>query len=78
MKQKFTPNHLIKYLYNENTASERLAIDEALTYDAKLQEEYNELKAAYQQLPKASFTPSSASIQNILKYSRSTALEKQA
>jgi precorrin-6B methylase 1 len=76
MKQKFTPNHLVKYLYNENTASERLAIDEALTYDANLQEEYNELKAAHQQLSKVRFSPSSSSIQNILKYSRSTALEK--
>jgi hypothetical protein len=78
MKQTFTPNHLVKYLYNETSASEHLAINEALTSDLSLQESYNELLAAYQQLPKVSFSPSESSIQNILKYSNRTALEEHA
>ncbi len=78
MKQKFTPEHLVKYLYSETTATERLEIDEALSQDAGLRKEYEGLLLAYQQLPKVSFSPSRASVNNILKYSEMTTLEKQA
>jgi len=78
MKQTFTLNHLVKYLYSETSASERLAIDEALTSDVSLRETYDELLAAYQQLPKVSFSPAESSVQNILNYSSRTALEKHA
>ena len=78
MKQTFTPNHLVKYLYSETSASERLAMDEALATNINLREEYNELRTAYQQLPKVKFSPSDKSIQNILRYSKRTALEKHA
>ena len=77
MKQNFTPNHLIKYLYKETSASETLAINEALTKDRALFEEYQEIMAAYQHLPKVKFNPTSSSIKNILGYSKHTTLEKQ-
>ncbi|MCB0568432.1 MAG: hypothetical protein KDC66_01645 [Phaeodactylibacter sp.] len=78
MKQKFTPDVLIKYLYSETTATERLEIDEALFEDVALREEYEGLLQAYHQLPKVTFSPSRSTVQGILKYSERTALEKQA
>ena len=75
MKQKFTPNHLIKYLYKETSAVETLAISEALRKDDWLFEQYQELVLSFQQLPKVKFNPSPASIQNILDYSQQTTLE---
>ncbi|MCB0553409.1 MAG: hypothetical protein KDD02_07645 [Phaeodactylibacter sp.] len=78
MELKFTPNCLIKYLYSETSAMERLGIDEAMAGDIGLREEYEGLLQAYQQLPKVTFSPSRSTIQGILKYSERTALEKQA
>ncbi len=75
MKQKFTPNHLIKYLYKETSAVETLAISEALRKDDELFEQYQELVLSFRQLPKVKFNPSPASIQNILDYSQQTTLE---
>ncbi|MBV6655744.1 MAG: hypothetical protein KI786_18380 [Mameliella sp.] len=69
MKQSFTSNHLVKYLYNEVTVSERLGLEEALTQDFGLFEEYNELKAAHRALPKVTFSPSNQALQRVLEYS---------
>ena len=78
MKQKFTPNDLIRFLYNEVSATERLSMDEALCDDLRLREEFAGLQQAYQQMPKVTFRPSSRTIQDILKYSEKTTLEKHA
>jgi hypothetical protein len=78
MKQSFTPNHLVKYLYHETTASENLAIDEAIAQDRVVADEYGQLLEAYQQLPKVKFNPSKSSIQQILGYSKRAALEEHA
>ncbi len=77
MKQKFTPDFLIKYLYSETSAAERLGIDEALFEDLPLREEFENLQQAFHQLPRVTFSPSRNTIQGILKYSERTALEKQ-
>ncbi|HKK80159.1 MAG TPA: hypothetical protein VJ933_11040 [Phaeodactylibacter sp.] len=77
MKQNFTPNHLVRYLYNEVTVTERLALEEAIAQDYGLFEHYNELKAASRQLPKVTFSPSPGTLQSILGYSERTALEQQ-
>lgn len=74
MKQKFTPNHLLKFLYKETTASESLAIQEAMNDNFELQEQYNEMQAGYRQLPKVKFNPSNSSIQKILGYSQNSAV----
>lgn len=78
MKQNFTQHHLIKYLYKETSASETLAINDALSTDVALREEFDALKNAYLQLPKVTFNPSADAIKNILGYSQRTALERQA
>jgi hypothetical protein len=78
MKQNFTSDHLLRYIYKETTASETLAIDAALHQDDTLWNKYAMLLEAYRQLPKATFRPSSKAINNILAYSKQTAVEKQA
>ncbi len=78
MKQNFTQHHLIRYLYEETTASEGYALREALALDPDLYEEYESLKQAYEQLPRVKFSPSSATLQNVLRYSRRQALQQQA
>ncbi|GJM31515.1 MAG: hypothetical protein DHS20C18_05160 [Saprospiraceae bacterium] len=78
MKQNFTPNHLVKYLYRETTASETLAINEALNENFGLREEFEGLFQAYQQLPKVTFSPSPSAIQRILGYSERQTLERLA
>ncbi len=77
MQQMFTMDHLVRYLYNETSASETLAISEALHDDWTLMEQYEELLATYQQLPKVKFSPTTASLKNILQYSRQRTFETQ-
>ncbi len=78
MKHIFTPSLLIKYLYKETSASENLAIAEALRTDAELREAYLQMREAQAQLPRVTFRPAESTIRNILKYSRAAALEQQA
>jgi hypothetical protein len=79
MKQNFTPNHLVAYLYNEVSLSDTLAIQEAMHQSPDLMEDFEELSHAYQQLPKVQFRPAPATIQKILKYSaRSAAVSREA
>ena len=75
MKEKFTPNHLIKYIYKETSAVETIAISEALLEDEVLFEQYQELLLGFQQLPKVKFNPSPSAIQNILRYSQQSIVE---
>lgn len=78
MKQTFTSDHLLRYIYRETSTSEALAIEAALSEDDQLWNKYEMLRAAHRQLPKATFRPSSKAIQNILAYSKQTAVEQQA
>ena len=77
MQQKFTLNDLVRYLYNETSASETLAINEALHTDPVLMNQYEEMLVSYQQLPRVKFSPAPASLNNILQYSRQRSLETQ-
>ncbi len=77
MKQSFTPNRLIKYLYKDMTPTETLAIIEQLSQNQLLRSEYEQLAEGYKELPKVTFSPSSETIQGILAYSQETAVEIQ-
>ena len=77
MDQKFTKNHLIKFIYKETTVAETLAINEALSEDFELLKKYYELLQGYQQLPKVKFNPKESSVQRILQYSKQTSVEPQ-
>ncbi len=77
MEQTFTKSTLVKYLYGETSAVETIAIREALQENILLREKYEELRRAYDQLPRVKFNAKSATLQNILDYSKRTALEEQ-
>ena len=70
MKQSFTQNLLVKYIYKETTAAEKLHVEEALNDSFELYEEYDALFDAYSALPKVKFSPSPDAISNILSYSK--------
>lgn len=78
MKQNFTHQDLVKLLYNETTASETLAVKEALHADPALNREFEALTQARQQLPAVSFRPSRATVRRILNYSRCAAVGREA
>ncbi len=75
MQQKITPNDLLRFLYQETSVAETMGIAEALTEDRSMFEEYEALKSSFVQLPKAKFSPSQTTIQNILRYSENSAVE---
>ena len=77
MDQKFTKNHLIRFIYKETTIAETFAINEALNEDIELLEKYHDLLQGYHQLPKVKFNPTEASIQRILRHSKRTSVEPQ-
>jgi len=72
MMHSFTTHQLIRYIYGEMTSTETMLIEEALTLDADLYDEYLRLKEGYRQLPKVKFNPTKKSINNILAYSQQT------
>lgn len=75
MKQTFTTNQLIRFMYKETSASETFAIKKALSSSIELMEEFKLLQSAHQQLPKVKFNPKRSTLQKILRYSKSTAIE---
>ncbi len=75
MKQKSTPNILIKYIYKETTITETLAINEALLTDFQLHQQYQELLFAQRQLPKVKFDAKKSTLNSILNYSKQATLE---
>jgi hypothetical protein len=77
MKQNFTPEDLMAYLYAETSLSLRLAVQDALRRDPVLAQELEQLRMSKRQFPKVKFTAPKRSLQRIMNYSRSTALEGQ-
>ena len=75
MKQTFTNNDLVRFIYKETSTIKTLAIQEALAIDADLFEHYQTLMDGYMELPKATFAPSSSALQNILQYSAQATVE---
>ena len=75
MKQKFTPNHLIKYIYKETTVAETLAINEALLSNFQFHQQYQELLFAQRKLPKVKFDAKTSTLNSILNYSTQATLE---
>lgn len=75
MKQTFTNNDLVSFIYKETSALKTVAIEEALEQDAELFDNYQALMSGYMELPRATFAPSSSALQNILKYSSQATVE---
>lgn len=66
----FTPEDLLLYLYNEASAEQHQAIEEALKKDWTLREKLNVLKTSMQRLDKSVVTPRTEVILNVLNYAR--------
>ncbi|HMR42288.1 MAG TPA: hypothetical protein PKC40_00575 [Saprospiraceae bacterium] len=77
MKQNFTPNDLLRFLYKETSLSETVALKEAIEENDNLHDEYQALLKAYHTLPKVKFRPTPDAVRNILNYSAKTAVEQQ-
>ena len=74
MKLNVTQSNLfLKKLYNEAEAVENQAIDEALTGNISLQQEYHTFEDVKDTLDKVSFSPSPRVIQAIMNYSKNIA-----
>ncbi|MCI5081659.1 MAG: hypothetical protein MRY78_08210 [Saprospiraceae bacterium] len=77
MKQTYTENDLLRYLYRETSVTDTLAIEDAMAADRNLTEAFEGMQEAFNQLPRVKFGPSKSSIEKILSYSKETALEEQ-
>lgn len=75
MKQTFTNNDLVRFIYKETNVFETLEIQDALTEDESLFDNYQALMSGYMELPKVTFAPAPSALQNILKYSAQTTVE---
>ena len=75
MVLNFTQSDLIRYIYKEVTINEKFLIEQAHKKDFSLYEMYAESKAAYDELPRVKFNPSTATLNAIMKYSSQTPVE---
>lgn len=73
MIQIFTPNDLIRYVYQEMSEEESTKLAEALVFDDELMETYQKLRASKHILDteNVSFEPPRRAVDNILSYSKS-------
>jgi hypothetical protein len=69
-----TTNDLLLYLYNETKMTESVLIQKAIDNDPETEEEFEELKSAVSFLDSILEPPSPKCLDNILNYSRKTAL----
>ena len=70
MIKTFTQTDLIRYLYQETTEKEKKEIDNALICDGELRALFNELCSVKASIDEAHIEPSSATVLNILSYSK--------
>ena len=69
MKQTYTEEKLIQFIYGECDILERLEIQDAIENDIFLKDSYLSLLDAYKLLPKVKFSPSKRTIEKIIAYS---------
>ena len=70
MDRIYTELKLLRYYYSETDLFETLEIEHSLEEDIDLRFEYKMLVETLNELPKAKYTPSQSSINNILAYSK--------
>ena len=76
MRHTITTTHLIRYIYNEVSYLEKMAIELAIKNEESVRSEYQQLQAAHEILDGSTLMPETSSIQNILNYSSSSRLEE--
>jgi len=72
----FTPEDLLLYLYNETSAEQNKAIEEALKKDWALNQKLEVLKASKQKLDKITVSPRTEVVLNVLNYAREKSAEE--
>lgn len=65
---KITSEDLIRYLYNETSASKTARIEEALQIDSQLRDEFEKIKSTHSTLKDVSLSPRQESVNKILEY----------
>lgn len=71
MTKTFTPDDLLRYLYEETTLEETLEIEKALQNDISLQEEYEQMQSDLGLLnEELNYEPSDKCISHIMEYAR--------
>jgi hypothetical protein len=75
MKENYTYEELVQFMYREMPATEAAEMAHRLEDDPDLRAEYDYLLEAKIQFPKDRFNPSPGVVNNILQYSTKTALE---
>lgn len=70
MTQTFTPDDVIRYVYEETTEDENVLIEDALIGDQELLEFYLDALEMKSLMNKIERTPSNSVVSNILAYSQ--------
>ncbi len=69
MTHDYTPNMLVKLIYGETDLFQTLEIEDAIENNSELKTMFFDLKNGFKKLPKVTFSPSNAAIQNIMFHS---------
>jgi hypothetical protein len=76
MTKLFTPNDLIRYIYQEMSEVEKDLLVQALQCDDTLMQEYVEMLSTLDQLEQIQLSPSEKVVKAIKKSAQSTGLQK--
>lgn len=76
MIKLFTPNDLIRYIYQEMTEFEQEKLVQALHQDESLMQEYVEMLSTLEQLDQIKLQPSEKVVTAIKSRAKSTGLER--
>jgi hypothetical protein len=76
MTKLFTPNDLIRYIYQEMSEVEKDLLVQALQSDDTLMQEYVEMLSTLDQLEQIQLSPSEKVVKAIKKNAHSTGLQK--
>jgi hypothetical protein len=76
MTKPFTPNDLLRYIYQEMSEGENEKLVQALRKDGSLMQEYVEMLSTIEQLDDLILEPSEKVVKGILRKADSTGLEK--
>ena len=76
MTKQFTPNDLVRYIYQEMPEVEQELLMQALHSDDELMQEYVEMLSTIEQLDQVRLTPSEKVVTAIKSLAHSTGLQK--
>ena len=76
MKQTFTSNDLVRFIYREVSPEEEIRIKQFITENPEAAEELRLMMESVMDLDSVSFEPSESSVEIVLDYSREHAPEE--